>query len=128
MSALLAARLKVLCCVLPLLPLLVACSNESNSKSVANAAAATPSPPVEMPPPIAETHSYRCDDEGTLTVDFLADGTTLLLRRKGAPRPITLTAPARGLDFVGDNIGITVTGRSIVLTEKNERTRTCVRA
>jgi hypothetical protein len=115
--------------VLPLLPLLVmACSNESTSKSVANAAAATPSPAVEMPPPIAETHTYRCDDESTLTVDFLADGTTLLLRRKGATRPITLTAPARGLDFVGDNIGITVAGRSIVLTEKNERTRTCVRA
>jgi hypothetical protein len=113
----------------PLLSLwIVACSDKPGAKPVANMATASPAPSAAMPPPIAETHSYRCDDDSTLIIDFLADGTTLLLRRNGAARPLTLTAPARGLDFIGERAAVTVTGRSIVLSEKNAVARTCVRA
>jgi hypothetical protein len=59
---------------------------------------------------IAGRHPYRCDDDRPLLVDFKNEGLTLELRRDGNAAPVVLTAPAAGLQYVGDTMSAMFSG------------------
>lgn len=62
-------------------------------------------------------HPYRCDANRPLLVDFKDEGLTLELRRDASAAPVVLTAPAQGLQYVGDTISATFTGNEIKIEE-----------
>jgi hypothetical protein len=70
-------------------------------------------------------HPYRCDDDRPLLVDFKNEGLTLELRRDGNAVPIVLTAPAPGLQYVGDTMSATFAGNEIKIEEADKAPVLC---
>lgn len=70
-------------------------------------------------------HPYRCDAIRPLLVDFKDEGLTLELRRDASAAPVVLTAPAQGLQYVGDTISATFTGNEIKIEEAGKRPVLC---
>jgi hypothetical protein len=73
-------------------------------------------------------HPYRCDDGRTLLLDFKADGLTLELRRDAKEAPIVLTAPAPGLQYVGETMNATFTDGEITIEEADKPPVLCRKA
>ncbi len=116
------ANLLVLCLALLALP---ACSNKGNEipTDKASGAGSTPS----LPPSISASHTYRCNDNSLVFIDFMSDGTTLDLRGSKAAAPARMTAPAPGQPFIGDETTATVNDKTIVLQRYKGPTRKCRR-
>jgi hypothetical protein len=73
-------------------------------------------------------HPYRCNDNRTLLLDFKGDGLTLELRRDASATPIVLTAPAPGLQYVGETMSATFTGNEITIEQAGGRAVLCRKA
>jgi hypothetical protein len=73
-------------------------------------------------------HPYRCDDKRPLLIDFKDEGLTLEIRRAADAAPLVLTAPAQGLQYVGDKASATFSGNEIRIEEANEPTIVCTKA
>ena len=52
-------------------------------------------------------HLVGCKDGGDLLVDFKDQGLALEIRENAADRPLVLTAPAQGLQYIGDTASAT---------------------
>ena len=84
---------------------LVACKQETivagerpdpMADELANAA------PVELPPAIAASKTYRCKDNSLIYIDWFNDNLTANLRLKSKTgTPINLTAPSAGAAYAG---------------------------
>jgi hypothetical protein len=73
-------------------------------------------------------HPYRCDDNRPLLVDFKNEGLTLELRRDWNAAPVVLTAPAPGLQYVGDTMSATFAGNEIKIEEAGKPPLLCRKA
>lgn len=73
-------------------------------------------------------HLYRCDNDCPLLVDFKNKGLTLELRRDGNAAPIVLSAPAPGLQYVGDTMSATFSDNEIKIEEADKRPVLCRKA
>ncbi|HQS95417.1 MULTISPECIES: hypothetical protein [unclassified Novosphingobium] len=73
-------------------------------------------------------HPYQCDDNRALLIDFKNDGLALELRRDAKAAPIVLTAPAPGLQYVGDTMSATFSGNEIKIEEADKRSVLCRKA
>lgn len=105
---------------------LIGCS-ERDQTDASNAAANT-TVAIQMPPAIVASHTYRCEGGDVLYIDFLADETSINVRRAPSGRSLRLTAPAQGLAFVGDGMNLTLAGKDIKLDEPKKSSRICKRA
>ena len=94
---------------------LAACNSESHTitanqapdpmaEELANAA------PVELPPAIAATNTYRCKDNSLLYIDWYSDGSARVKTEKGAGGT-QVPAPAEGVksDLTGNATSSTIT-------------------
>jgi hypothetical protein len=94
---------------------LAACNSESHTitaneapdpmaDQLANAA------PVELPPAIAATNTYRCKDNSLLYIDWYSDGSARVKTEKGAGGT-QVPAPAEGVksDLTGNATSSTIT-------------------
>lgn len=72
-------------------------------------------------------HPYRCSDGEPLFVDYKDSGLQIDLRRSNKGPPMTLTAPAQGLQYVGETATATFKGSLLTIVEGDGRTRTCER-
>ena len=72
-------------------------------------------------------HPYRCRDGTKLFVDYKDNGLQIDLRRTADGPPTTLTAPAQGLQYVGDTASATFKGPQLMIEEGDGRTQTCVK-
>ncbi|RVT93101.1 hypothetical protein [Sphingomonas crocodyli] len=117
-------------------------------KALALFAAMTPalggcSKPKDPPPPSeAQVHSidsgmesgeigwhpYRCSDGKPLLVEFKDNGLQISLRGPKMANSITLSAPAQGLQYVGDASTATLAGAKLILAGAGVGDRTCMRA
>lgn len=70
-------------------------------------------------------HPYRCDANRPLLVDFKDEGLTIELRRGASAAPVVLTAPAQGLQYVGNAISATFTANEIKIEEAGKRPVLC---
>lgn len=78
-------------------------------------------PPVELPPAVKASKTYRCKDNSLIFVDFLADDKTANLRMEKNGMPTKLVAAEAGQPFEaeggykiegsGDTITATVPGK-----------------
>ncbi|WP_342747149.1 hypothetical protein [Sphingomonas lenta] len=70
-------------------------------------------------------HLYTCGDGAPLFVDFKDEGLSIELRQAEQERPRVLTAPAQGLQFVGDDGSATMKGNELRVTNAQGNTRVC---
>ncbi len=85
-------------------------------------------PPVELPPSIAKSKTYRCKDNGTITIDWLSDGKSANLRVGDMPAPTALKAAADGEPLTAEG-GFSLTGNaeapSVTLTLPGKGAQAC---
>lgn len=72
-------------------------------------------------------HIYLCNEDTQVDVDFLADGLAINLRFLPDGLPISLSAPATGLTYVGDNINLNIRQNEINITRPNAASLSCRR-
>ncbi len=70
-------------------------------------------------------HPYRCDGNRALLIDFKDQGLTVELRSDARAAPIVLTAPAQGLQYVGDAQSATFSGNEIRIEAAGQRPVVC---
>ena len=97
---------------------LAACNNEPEvvdtspdpqAEALANAA------PVELPPAIQASRTYRCKDNSLVYIDFYTNNTAMVRKTKGGEPPeATLTAEAPGGAYTAE--GYSVSGNSDQIT------------
>ncbi len=69
--------------------------------------------PVELPPAITASRTYRCKDNSLVYADFYTNNTVKVSKEKGGDGT-TLTAPAADQPYVAD--GYSVSGNSANIT------------
>lgn len=65
--------------------------------------------PVELPPSVAASKTFRCKDNSVVYIDFMSDKKTANLRTKKGGTPTHLVAPEAGKPMVADG-GYEVSG------------------
>jgi hypothetical protein len=71
--------------------------------------------PVELPPSITATKTFRCKDNSVVYVDFYSDAKSAGLHLKKDSPPTKLTAPTAGEPMVGDG-GYALSGTATAST------------
>jgi hypothetical protein len=78
-------------------------------------------PPVELPPAIQASRTYRCKDNSLVYIDFMSNNTALIRKSKGLEPPVaTLTAETAGGAYKSQD-GYTVSGNSEQITYASPR-------
>ena len=72
-------------------------------------------------------HHYRCEDGRTLWVVFRDGGLSMDISGDAVPGPVTLTAPAQGRSFSGDDFRAEVKKGRVHLQEVDQQERVCIK-
>jgi hypothetical protein len=72
--------------------------------------------PVELPPSVKDSRSYRCKDNSIIYVDFLSDDKSANLRTDKAAMPTVLKAEAPGEPYKFDGYELVGNGASVTAT------------
>ena len=118
-AALFAASLSVAACNSE--PEVIEANNDPMKEELAKA------PPVELPPSIQASRTYRCKDNSLVYIDFMSNDTAIVRKGKGAEPPIaTVTAETAGGAYKSAE-GYTVSGNSaqITYTSPNGGSQSC---
>ena len=106
---------------------LAACSNEPEvvdtnpdpqAEMLANAA------PVELPPAIQASRTYRCKDNSLVYADFYTNN-TVLVRKEPGGEATTLTAPAAGEPYVAEGYSLSGSGESVTYASPTAGSQSC---
>jgi len=84
-----------------------------------------PEQPIQMPPSIAASHTFRCKDNSLVYVDFFSDRLTAALRTEKNGPPIRLVAPAKGEPFTGDGYVLVGSDTLITLIKPGAASQVC---
>jgi hypothetical protein len=107
--------------------LLAACSNEPEvvdtnpdpmKEELAKAG------PVEAPPMIQASRTYRCKDNSLVYVDFYTNNTAQFRTEKGGQATV-LTAPAPGQPYVAEGYSVSANAPQIDLTAPGKGSLSC---
>lgn len=99
-----------------------ACGQSSNTETV-NATLGDPmedqlrnAAPVEAPPMIKSSHSYRCKDNSLIFVDLMTDDKTATFKTAKDAPPTALSAPEAGQPYVSADGKVTITAAGDSIT------------
>ena len=84
--------------------------------------------PVELPPAIAATKTYRCGDNSVVSIDWLSDNKSANLRVGDATTPVQVKAAAEGEALTaadGTSLTGNATAASVSLTLAGKGAQTC---
>jgi len=81
-------------------------------------------PPVEAPPMIQATRTYRCKDNSLLYADFYTNDTVNVRAQKDGPGTI-LTAPAAGQPYVAEGYSLSANAAQISYTAPGKGAQSC---
>jgi hypothetical protein len=81
--------------------------------------------PVELPPSVKDSRSYRCKDNSIIYVDFLSDDKSANLRTDKAAMPTVLKAEAPGEPYKFDGYELVGNGASVTATLPGKGTQAC---
>ncbi len=114
---------------LVLVALLAACSSEPENISAGNddpdAATVAAAPPVELPPMMTGSRSYRCKDNSVVYIDFFNNNTAVYKTDKAAPNGTTLTSEGEGKPYVAEGYSVSANAAEIALTAPGKGSTTC---
>jgi hypothetical protein len=98
---------------------LAACNSEPevvDANPDPQAAELAKAPPVELPPAIQASRTYRCKDNSLVYIDFMSNNTAVVRKGKGAEPPLaTVIAETAGGEYKSAD-GYTVSGNSEQIT------------
>lgn len=81
--------------------------------------------PVELPPAVKDSRSYRCKDNSIIYVDFLSDDKSANLRTDKAGAPTPLKADSPGQPYKSDGFEVVGNGTAITATIPGKGTQDC---
>lgn len=82
---------------------------DAQADELANAA------PVELPPAITHSKTYRCGDNSLYYVDFYNNNTAMLRRTNREAEPTQLTAEGGNPPYVGTNNSVSGNGDNVTI-------------
>lgn len=107
---------------------LAACNNEPETiKAGGNdpqAAELAKAAPVELPPSIQSSRTYRCKDNSLFYADFYTNNTAQV-RTERTGTPTTLTAAEAGQAYTADGYSLSGNGASVSYTSPGKGTQSC---
>jgi hypothetical protein len=110
---------------LALLVALGACQQQTiDANNDAQANAANAAAPVEAPPMIQASRTYRCKDNSLLYADFYTNDTVQVRSAKDKP-PTVLTAAAGQPPFTAEGYSLSANEAQISYTAPGKGTQTC---
>ena len=81
-------------------------------------------PPVELPPAIAASRTYRCKDNSLVYVDFYTNNTARYRTERGG-EATTLTSSGEGQPYTAEGHSVSANSANITLTAPGKGTLTC---
>lgn len=81
--------------------------------------------PVELPPAIRASATFRCADNSLVYVDFFQGDMMANFRTEQGGTPTQLTAPAAGEPLTGGDVTLTGTAERITLTQPGKGEQVC---
>jgi hypothetical protein len=107
---------------------LVACGQQEpevvNTVVDPQAEALKNAPPVELPPAIAASRTYRCKDNSLVYVDFYTNNTAQY-RTERSGTPTTLTAAGEGQPYTAEGYSVSANAETIQLTAPGKGSLSC---
>lgn len=108
---------------------LAACNNEpeviSTSAPDPQAAALAAAAPVELPPAIEASRTYRCADNSLLYAEFFTDETVRVRLGERSAAPTLLAAAEAGSPYMGDDYSVSANADTIDFTAPGKGTQSC---
>ena len=109
--------------------LLAACNSSpetvTDTTADPDAAKVAAAPPVQLPPMVTASRTYRCKDNSLVYIDFCNNGTaTYRTEEKGTPTA-TLTSAEEGKPYTFDGYSVSSSGTEISLTAPGKGTTSC---
>jgi len=81
--------------------------------------------PVELPPSIVASRTYRCKDNSLVYIDFMSNQTANYRTTKAGEATAVLTSPAPGQPYVADGYSVSGSGTEINLTAPGKGSQSC---
>jgi hypothetical protein len=107
---------------------LAACNTEPETITVnqydAQAKALENAAPVQLPPAITASRSYRCSDNSLVYVDFYNDNTAQL-RTSQSGDPTTLTAAGGNPPYTADGYSVSANAENVRVTAPGKNNLSC---
>ena len=114
---------------LAVLVLLSACNSEPENLTAGNddpdAATVAAAPPVQLPPMMTGSRTYRCKDNSLVYIDFFNNNTAVYKAKKEDTGGTTLTSEGEGKPYVADGYSVSANSDAISLTAPGKGSTTC---
>jgi hypothetical protein len=114
---------------LVLLPLLASCTNEPETIVAGNAdpqaRELAKAAPVELPPAIAASRTYRCKDNSLLYADFFTNSTVNVRLGDRNSAPTKLAAADATAPYTGDGYSISKNASTVQFTAPGKGAQSC---
>lgn len=82
--------------------------------------------PVELPPPVKASVTFRCKDNSLVYIDFFEGDKLANFRAKQGDAPVRMTAPAAGEALTAEGgYKLTGTPKRVELTQPGKPAQTC---
>lgn len=81
--------------------------------------------PVELPPSVKESKTYRCKDNSLVFVDFLSDDKSANIRLEKNGTPTQVKAPEAGQPMVAEGYSLSGSGASVTLELPGKGSQAC---
>lgn len=107
---------------------LAACNNsqpevvntfDPQAEALANAA------PVELPPAIQDSRTYRCRDNSLVYIDFYNNNTAMIRTRRGTEPVATVTSPDGTAAYTGSGYSVSANAAEISYTAPGKGAQSC---
>jgi hypothetical protein len=114
---------------LTLFSLLAACSSQSENVTSqdidpdANKVAVAP--PIELPPMMTASRTYRCKDNSLVYIDFFNNNTAVYKTDKAATGGTTLTSEGEGKPYLADGYSVSANSPQITLSAPGKGAQSC---
>jgi hypothetical protein len=107
--------------------MLGACQQETISGDAPDpdAAALNAAKPVELPPMVTQSRTYRCKDASLVYVDFYSNNTAVYKTSKAGASGTTLTAAEPGKAYTADGYSVSGDGPQVTIAAPGKGSQAC---
>ena len=81
--------------------------------------------PVELPPAIQASRTYRCKDNSLIYVDFYTNNTANVRLGSREETPTRLTAPEAGQPYTAEGFSLSGNGASVTFASPGKSAQSC---
>ena len=81
--------------------------------------------PVEPPPMIQASRTYRCGDNSLVYIDFMSNNTANIRTQRGGTPVATVTAEGGNPPYTGDGYSVSANSEQISYTAPGRGTKSC---